>query len=96
MIIGYLVHLAPNIHGTEEGSVFCTKNDGSNISVNCLSIIKSFNLRMDGVDKVDQLRALFNVNRKCKTWWHRLFWDLLGIACCVNNFVVNNKLNDTK
>jgi hypothetical protein len=49
---------------------------------------------MGEVYKADQLRALYNVDRKSKRWWHRLFWGILDIVF-VNSFVINNKLNDT-
>lgn len=42
---------------------------------------------MGGVDHANRLRALYNVDRKTRKWWHRLFFGLIDIMF-VNSYVV--------
>lgn len=35
----------------------------------------------------DRLRTVYGIDRRCKKWWHRLFWGLLEIAF-VNSYVI--------
>jgi len=90
-----IVHLASNFHGTEVDTVLCTQNNGSKLTVTCPAVIKDYNKYMGGVDKADQLRALYCVNRKSHKWWHRLFWGILDILF-VNSYIINNSFNNIK
>ncbi|XP_060855513.1 piggyBac transposable element-derived protein 3-like [Metopolophium dirhodum] len=74
-----IVHLASNFHGVEENSVLRTEHDGTKKNIKCPTIVNDYNKYMGGVDKADQLRALYNVYRKSKKWWHRLFWGVIDI-----------------
>lgn len=42
---------------------------------------------MGGVDHADRLRALYDIDRKSRKWWHRLFFGLIDIMF-VNSYVV--------
>lgn len=64
-------------------------------TIKCPTVVNDYNKYMGGVDKADQLRALYNINRKSKKWWHRLFWGVIDIIF-VNSFVINKKLNESK
>jgi hypothetical protein len=86
------VWLISNYHGTEQSSVLRTQKDGSKITVSCPPVVKDYNKYMGGVDLADRYRALYNVDRKSKKWWHRLFWGILDIAF-VNAYVINCHLN---
>lgn len=90
-----IVHLASNFHGVEESSVLRTERDGTKKTIKCPTVVNDYNKYMGGVDKADQLRALYNINRKSKKWWHRLFWGVIDIIF-VNSFVINNKLSESK
>lgn len=85
------VLLASNFHGSEETVVKRRKPDGARIEVPCPIVVKDYNENMGGVDKADQLRALYCVNRKSRKWWHRIFWGILDI-CFVNAFVIHNMM----
>jgi len=61
--------------------------DGSRMSISCPNPIKDYNKYMGGVDHADRLRALYNVDRKSKKWWLRIFWGLLDITF-VNAYVI--------
>lgn len=90
-----VVYLASNFHGSEESTVSRTEHDGSKKNIKCPLVIKDYNTFMGGVDKADQLRALYNIDRKSKKQWHRLFWGITDIVF-INSFVINNELNNTK
>ena len=42
---------------------------------------------MGGVDLADRLRALYNVERKSRKWWHSIFFGLIDIMF-VNSYIV--------
>lgn len=48
---------------------------------------------MGGVDHAHRLRTLYNIKRKARKWWHRLFFGLLDIMF-VNSYVVYTTLFD--
>lgn len=81
------VYLASNFHGNEKTTVLRTSIDGSRSDVTCPIVVKDYNKFMGGVDHADRLRALYNVDRKSRKWWLRIFWGLLDMAF-VNAFVV--------
>lgn len=81
------VFLVSNYHGTKETTVTRKQLDGSKINVSCPDVVKDYNLYMGGVDLADRYRALYNVDRKSKKWWLRLFWGLLDITF-VNSYVI--------
>lgn len=87
------VWLVTNYHGTENVSVNRTKKDGSKTVVSCPPVVRDYNKYMGGVDLADRLRALYNVNRKSKKWWQRLFWGLLDITF-VNSYVIYCQLHE--
>ena len=82
-----VVHIGSNYHGNEITSVDRTMKDGSRLSISCPNPIKDYNKYMGGVDHADRLRALYNVDRKSKKWWLRIFWGLLDITF-VNAYVI--------
>jgi hypothetical protein len=81
------VLLASNYHGSEVTTVKRTDRTGRKTDVPCPAIIKCYNDNMGGVDKADQLRTLYAVNRKANKWWHRLFWALMDMSF-VNSYVI--------
>ena len=46
---------------------------------------------MGGVDKHDQLRQYYNVERKSIKWWHRIAFGLLDMAV-VNAFLMYQEI----
>lgn len=82
-----VVYLASNFHGNEKTTVQRTSKDGSRSDISCPIVVKDYNSFMGGVDHSDRLRALYNVDRKSKKWWLRIFWGLLDMAF-VNAYVV--------
>jgi hypothetical protein len=58
--------------------------------------VKDYNENMGFVDKADMLKALYEVNRKSRKWWHRIFWYFLDVTV-VNAFIIyREQTNDMK
>lgn len=81
------VHFISNFHGSEITNVNRKNKDGSSVLIKCLASVSDYNKYMGGVDHADRLRALYNIERKSRKWWHRLFFGLLDIMF-VNSYVV--------
>ena len=62
-------------------------------------MLKDYNTHMGYVDKADMLKSLYEIDRKSKKWWHRIFWHFLDVAVtnafiiykekCNNDFLLN-------
>lgn len=76
-----------NYHGSEETTIKRKQPDGTSNMFSCPQVVKDYNTFMGGVDRADHLRSLYNVDRKARKWWHRLFWGFLDIAF-VNAYVI--------
>jgi len=61
-----IVHLASNFHGVEESSVLRTEHYGTKKTIKCLTVVNNYKKYIGKVENVDQLRALYNINRKSK------------------------------
>ena len=42
--------------------------------------VRSYNMLMGGVDRMDQLRAYYGVGRAGRRWWKYLFWGLINVG----------------
>ena len=50
-------------------------------------IFKTYNMKMNAVDRSDQIISAFSTRRKCVRWWKTLFFHLIDIAV-VNSFIL--------
>ena len=50
-------------------------------------IFKTYNMKMNAVDRSDQILSAFSTQRKCVGWWKVLFFHLIDIAV-VNSFIL--------
>lgn len=80
-----------NYHGNGKTKVKRTQKDGSRVEVKCSEVVKDYNIYMGGVDMADRYRALYQVDRKLKKWWQRLFWGLMDISF-VNAHVIYKEM----
>ena len=48
--------------------------------VSCPKVVKDYNSHMGGVDKHDQLRQYYHVDRRSVKWWYRIAFGLLDSA----------------
>ncbi|XP_060863545.1 piggyBac transposable element-derived protein 3-like [Metopolophium dirhodum] len=81
------VNFISNFHGSEVTSVNRKEKNGTSVSVTCPTVVSDYNSYMGGVDHADRLRALYDIDRKSRKWWHRLFFGLIDIMF-VNSYVV--------
>lgn len=86
-----IVYFASNFHGSEEVTTLRTQKDGSRKEISCPLVVKDYNANMGGVDKADQLRGSYGVNRRSRKWWHRLFWGFMDITF-INAYVIYCKM----
>ncbi|KAJ8930931.1 hypothetical protein NQ314_016230 [Rhamnusium bicolor] len=79
---------ASNFHNTEEVTKVQRKTkDGSRVEITCLMMVKDYNENMDYVDKSDQLKSYYEIDRKRKRWWLRIFWHFIDLTI-VNAFIL--------
>jgi hypothetical protein len=76
-----------------------TQKDGSKKSFSCPVSVLQYTKRMGGVDRFDQQKAVYELGRRSKKWWKRLFYFLLDVAITnayilySNNSRVHNPLS---
>ncbi|KAJ8938954.1 hypothetical protein NQ318_019410 [Aromia moschata] len=68
-----------------DGIVYMKWKDRKGSAGNSLG--KNYNKHMGYVDKFDMLKSIYEIDRKSKKWWHRIFWYLLD-AAVVNAFLI--------
>jgi hypothetical protein len=68
--------------------------DGTIQQIKCPELINIYNMNMNCVDHFDQLKSLYEINRKSKKWWHRIFFFFLD-AAVVNAFILHKQFTDT-
>lgn len=62
------------------------QKDGSLKMVSCPLVAKDYNMHMGCVDKADMLKSFYEISRKSKKWWHRIFWhsvDVTTVNSCI-------------
>lgn len=69
------------------------EKDGTKIKIKCPTAISTYNRNMGYVDKFDQLKALYEIDRKSKKWWHRIFFYFLDVAI-INSYILLKMLTD--
>lgn len=62
--------------------------DGSVKDIDKPDIIHDYNMHMNNVDKLDQLKKYYELDRKSRKWWHRIFFHFLDVAV-VNAFIIS-------
>lgn len=87
------IHLASNYHKLDETTIVNRKDKVGRITeVACPKLLKDYNSYMNCVDKFDQLKSLYEINRKSRKWWHRIFFYFID-ASISNAFIINKLKN---
>lgn len=90
------VHLISNFHDPNVSTEVKRKEkDGSATQVPCPQMLVDYNKNMNFVDKFDQIKGTYCVDRKSHKWWHRIFFFFID-ACVVNAFIIYNLLGGPK
>lgn len=63
------------------------QKDGTSIQINCPQATRDYNNYMNCVDKADQLKSTYEISRKSKKWWLRIFWHFIDVTV-VNSFII--------
>ncbi|KAJ8961056.1 hypothetical protein NQ314_005986 [Rhamnusium bicolor] len=53
----------------------------------CPIVVKDYNAHMGAVDKSDMLKHCYEINRRSKKWWLRIFWHFLEVTM-VNVYIL--------
>jgi len=73
-----IVYFLSNFHDSSEvGTVRHRQKAGTLKTIPCSKMVHDYNQYMDFVDKADQLRTTYTLDKKSKKWWHRIFWFLI-------------------
>ena len=82
------VSFISNVHSSRgQDTVSRKKKDGSVSKIPAPPVVKDYNANMGAIDKNDQLKKSYAIDRKSKRWWIRIFLHLLDI-CRVNSFIM--------
>ncbi|XP_055622963.1 piggyBac transposable element-derived protein 4-like isoform X2 [Toxorhynchites rutilus septentrionalis] len=65
---------------TEKATCERTQHDGTTKTLPCPKAIVEYINRMGGVDRFDQKRKSYEVGRKSKKWWMRIFYFCINLA----------------
>ena len=74
------IHPAESPDGTDPPTVKRRKIDGTQEDVSCPTLLPDYQAYMRGVDRGDQLQTYYNVGRRSRKWWKRIFFYLLECA----------------
>ena len=82
------VQFISNFHSPLVGTTVSRKEkDGTEIVIPCPKLVKDYNTHMGYVDKADMLKSLYEIDRKCRKWWHRIFWHFVDVTI-TNAFIM--------
>ncbi|KAJ8972220.1 hypothetical protein NQ314_000281 [Rhamnusium bicolor] len=85
------VHLLSNFHDPQStAKVKRRDRDGSSKQIPCTNALVEYNKNMNCVDRFDQLKSTYEIDRKSKKWGMRILWHF--IDCCVVNSYILYKL----
>ncbi|KAJ8970745.1 hypothetical protein NQ314_001045 [Rhamnusium bicolor] len=90
-----LILFLSNFHNPEEkGTVKRKQKDGTSEEINCEQLVRDYNRYMGFVDKSDMLKFCYELDRKSKKWWHRIFFHFVDFTL-VNSFIFKNLTTGT-
>ena len=81
------VYLMSNCHKPTITTTTRKQKDGTKQEVSCPEAIAFYNKHMGGVDHADQMITLYDLDRKNKKWWRKVFFRLLLTAVYIS-FVI--------
>ncbi|KAF2901399.1 hypothetical protein ILUMI_04787 [Ignelater luminosus] len=64
--------------------------EGSREQFNTIKLVTDYNANMGFVDKSDMYKACYEIDRKPKKWWYRIFWHFIDLTV-VNAFIIFKK-----
>ncbi|KAF9409727.1 hypothetical protein HW555_011017 [Spodoptera exigua] len=89
------VFILSNYHDPKNvGKVTRRERNGETVEISCPEAVIDYNSHMNFVDKFDQLKSCYDIDRKSHKWWHRIFFHFLDCSV-VNSFLVYKELQST-
>lgn len=83
-----VVSFVCNVHSSHGTSTVQRKNrDGTVVQINSPPCVQDYNVNMGAVDKSDQLRQSYAIDRKSRKWWRRIFHFGLD-STMVNAYII--------
>lgn len=82
------------IDPTQAGLVTRRERNGELNEINCPEAVIQYNRCMNYVDKFDQLKSTYAIDRKSHKWWHRIFFHFLDCAI-INSYILYKELQKT-
>ena len=90
------VLLVSNMHDPSEESLISRRQkDGSIIVYPGTVVNRDYNKHMGYVDKADMMKSFYELDRKSKKWWHRIFFHLLDVTVA-NSFIIYRQVTQEK
>ena len=85
------VHVLSNFHCPEQTNTVTRKEkDGQKNELSCPAAVFEYNQNMNCVDKFDQKKQVYAIDRKSHKWWHRIFFHFAD-SCVVNAYIFFNE-----
>ena len=89
------VLIMSNCHTPEVTEVQRRNKDGTTQNISCPVPIVFYNKYMGGVDHADQMFGLYDLERKSKKWWRKVFFRLL-LTAVFNVYIIIMEKNHKK
>lgn len=90
------VNFVANFHDPSQETCISRKNkDGSTTVLSAPSVAGDYRKFMGGVDKADMLKSIYEINRKSRRWWLRIFFHFLDV-CVVNASIIQKCLKPSE
>lgn len=89
------VYLLSNCHKYTTTTVKKTQKDGSKIDVSCPEMVSFYRKIMGGVDLADQMMGVYEMDRKSKKWWKKVFCRMMMMTI-VNAWIISSEVNKKK
>jgi hypothetical protein len=87
-----IIHLLSNFHDPKNVTQVKRKaKDGTISMVPCPFVLQDYNSYMNCVDKFDQNKKTYQIDRKSQKWWHRIFFFFFD-ATIVNARILYNDI----
>lgn len=68
-------------------SVSRMQKNGTPEEIICPKLVVDYNKNMGFVDKADMLKSTYEIDRKSKKWWHRIFFHFIDVTV-VNSYIL--------
>lgn len=88
------VHLLANYSDPSISSKVNRKqHDGTTKEFACPLVVVNYNENMGFVDKLDMIKSTYEIDRKSKKWWQRIFWYCVDMAVVNSYIIFKNRSN---